>query len=92
MDDRYVLVTTEHRGVFFGKLVEDRQKTVVISEARNVVFWSQECRGFLGLASQGPQKGSKVGPAAPSITLYGVTSLAECSSEAVAKFEAEPWS
>lgn len=88
---RYVLVTTSHRGVFFGRLVEDRIETVVLAEARNCLYWSKETRGFLGLASTGPQGGSKVGPAVPTLTLYGVTCLADCTEKARVCWEAGPW-
>lgn len=86
-----VLVTTIHRGVFFGELVEENGDSVKLSGARNCVYWPAETKGFLGLAFAGPPKGSKVSPAAPSITLRGVTSISECTPEAVERWEAGPW-
>jgi len=87
-----VVVTTIHRGVFFGELVEEKDDVVKLLNARNCVYWPAETRGFLGLAFAGPPKGSKVGHAAPSITLRGVTSISECTDEAVAAWEKGPWS
>jgi hypothetical protein len=86
-----VVVTTIHRGVFFGELVEEKDDVVKLSGARNCVYWPVETRGFLGLAATGPGNGSKVGPAAPSITLRGVTSISECTPEAAAAWESGPW-
>ncbi len=89
----YVLVTTEKRGVFFGKVVDrdDDKKTITLTEARNCIYWSEDVRGFLGLAANGPTAGCRIGPAASKLELNGVTSISECSDKAVAAWEAEPW-
>lgn len=86
-----VVVTTKHRGVFFGTLVSRDKTDVVLSDARLCVYWSSLTKGFVGLASTGPLKGSKVSPAAPKLELLDVTSVVECSDEAVEKWESEPW-
>lgn len=90
----HVIVTTSHRGVFFGKLDDryDGQPVVRISDARMVVYWSADCRSVVGLAANGPSAGCKIGPAAPAITLRDVTSVIEVADSAVKKFEAMPWS
>jgi hypothetical protein len=46
--------------------------------------------GFMGLASMGPDKECKVGPAA-DITVRKITAVLECSPQAVEKWEAAPW-
>ena len=87
-----VLVTTEHRGVFYGTLVEDdAPKSVRLTAARNVVYWSEDAKGFLGLAAQGPSSKCRIGPAA-SVTLYGITCVADVTPAAAEAFEAAPWS
>lgn len=87
-----VLVTTEHRGVFFGYLVgEPSKEKVMLSDARNVVYWTNHERGFLGLASAGPGKGCRVGPQVSELTLWDITSVAAVSDEAKAAWEASPW-
>lgn len=96
MQGKYVLVTTIHRGVFFGKLVEEKGSGhsdwwVVLSEAQNIPYWSAETKGFLGLAAYGPQKGSRVGPRVPSLKLQGVTSVAEMTDEAVTAWKGMQW-
>lgn len=87
-----LVVSTEHRGVFFGYGEPSDADTIRLENARMVVYWSEETRGFTGLASTGPADGSRVGPPAPAITLRGVVSVMECSPEATARWESGPWS
>ena len=87
-----VVVTTKHRGVFFGTL-EDRKETEVhLSDARNCLYWSSDTRGFVGLASTGPKDGSRVSPSAPKLELVDVTAVLHCSDEAVEAWESGKWS
>lgn len=87
---RPVLVTTAHRGVFFGYAEETSGETIKLKRARNVIYWPVANKGFLGLASMGPLEGSRVGPAA-DIELRGVTCVAECTFESVSRWETAPW-
>jgi hypothetical protein len=89
--NRNVVVTTKHRGVFFGHMVEQEGTTVTLENARNCLCWSRVMRGFVGLATIGPNKDCRVGPAAKTIVLYDVTAIIEASDEAAAAWEAEPW-
>lgn len=88
--ERPVLVTTEARGVFFGYADDTGGDTIHLRRGRNILYWPKECKGFLGLAVVGPLQGSRVGPAA-DIELRKVTCIAECTPEAVKRFEEEPW-
>lgn len=92
MIEKHVIVTTAHRGVFYGRLVEDTGENVTLEDARNVLVWSKATRGFLGLAQRGPQEGSRVGPKVPRLVIRGVTAMALCTPEAVQQWESEPWS
>ena len=88
---RAVLVTTVHRGVFFGYLLgEPSKERVVLRNARNVVRWSGT-RGFLGLAASGPTDQCRIGPRVPELTLWDITSVTTCTPEAVQRMEAAPW-
>lgn len=88
-----VLVTTAHRGVFFGyQSIGLKQETISLEDARNVLYWSTDVKGFLGLAATGPSKSCRIGPKVPELTLVDVTSVAKLTPEAVEKFEAAPWS
>ena len=88
---RPLLVTTAHRGVFFGYGVASTDKIIRIEEARMCVSWSQDVHGIVGLAAKGPSKNCKITAAAPAITLQDVTSVMEVSEEAEAKWKQEPW-
>jgi len=87
-----VVVTTAHRGIFFGYLEElnEAQKTIHLSKARNCLFFESSVRGFVGLASSGPSDGCRVGPAA-QMTLYDITAVLIASPEAVERWEKAPW-
>ena len=88
--ERAVLVTTTHRGVFFGFATKTDGESIALRAARNCLYWPAENKGFLGLASMGPMKGSRVGPAA-DIELRDITCVAEVSTAAIAAWESAPW-
>lgn len=87
---RAVLVTTEHRGVFFGYATDTSGETITLKNARNCIYWSASVKGFLGLAATGPNADCKIGPRA-DLTLRAITSVAEVTPEAVTAWEAQPW-
>ncbi len=88
--ERPVLVTTQHRGVFFGYATETDGESIKLRSARNCVYWTSDVKGFLGLAATGPSKGCKIGPAA-DIELRDITCVAECSVAATQAWETAPW-
>ena len=89
-----VLVTTKHRGVFFGYIEEESRGTLpqqlALVKARNCIYWDSSVKGFLGLAASGPTSACRIGPQA-DITLYDITSVADVTPEAVARWESAPW-
>jgi len=90
--EQAVMVTTEFRGVFFGYMSEPPvDGSVTIKRARNCVYWSQDVKGFMGLAATGPTRDCKIGPAVPSLTLNKITAVIEVAKEAVEKWEGAPW-
>lgn len=88
---RPVIVTTAHRGVFFGYATETDGETITLRRARLCVYWTSDLRGFMGLASKGPGQGCKIGQPA-DITLRAITSVVEVSPEAVKRWEEGVWS
>ena len=88
--ERAVLVTTSHRGVFFGYTTDTDGATIALRAARNCIYWPSDNKGFMGLAAMGPLKGARVGPAA-DIELRDITCVAEVQVEAVKAWEAAPW-
>lgn len=85
--ERYVLVTTAHRGVFFGLLADQNGNSISLNSARCAIYWNTR-GGFLELAEKGPNDGSRIGSTAPSIQLFDVTSVADVTPEAVKKWRA----
>ncbi len=89
--ERAVLVTTAHKGVFFGYAKDTDGAIIKLRAARNCIYWPTEQKGFLGLASQGPVSGARIGPAA-DLELRDITSVAVCTPAAVEAWEKAPWS
>ena len=92
MKRQAVLVTTIHRGVFFGYMTQSvKAKTITIEDARNCIYWSADVKGFLGLAATGPTNSCKIGPKVPELTLTDVTSVSKVTPEAEEKWGKAPW-
>ena len=89
--ERPVLVTTAHKGVFFGYAKDTSGAIISLRAARNCIYWPTDQKGFLGLASTGPVNGARIGPAA-DLELRDITSVAVCTPQAVEAWEKAPWS
>ena len=88
--NRPVIVTTKHRGVFFGYADDTDGDPIKLKRARLCVYWSADCKAFMGLASNGPTSGCRIGPAV-DIELREITAVLEVSADAVKRWEAAPW-
>jgi hypothetical protein len=87
---RPVIVTTAHRGVFFGYAKDTSGETIKLLKSRLCVYWSSDCKGFMGLASNGPTKNCRIGPPA-DVELRNITSVIEVSPEAEQAWLAGAW-
>lgn len=87
---RPVLVTTAHRGVFFGYATATDGDTIKLTQSRLCINWSADVKGFMGLASTGPSASCRIGPPA-DIELRSITAVAEVTPAAVKAWEAAPW-
>lgn len=82
-----VIITTSHRGVFFGELLSGTEaRTVTLKNARMGIYWATS-KGLFELADVGPNSKSKIGSVALEITLHDVTAVVVCSEAAIAKWE-----
>ncbi len=82
-NERAVLVTTKHRGVFFGFVNGDELgRTVTLKRCRNCIFWHESVGGFLGLAKHGPNDSCRIGSESELTQLWDVTSVSEVTDEA----------
>lgn len=88
--ERAVLVTTTHRGVFFGYTSDIDGATITLRAGRNCLFWDKTVKGFAGLANVGPIGQCRVGPAV-DIQLRDITSVSLVTDEAVKVWETAPW-
>lgn len=86
---RPVIVTTEYRGVFFGYADDTSGDTITLKNARNCIFWSARTGGFMGLASDGPGPGSRIGKRVDQIELRKVSSVIEMTASAAAAWDRE---
>lgn len=87
-----VLVTTEGGGAYYGHYTTDAQapEKLELENARIIVEWQTGELGFLVLASVGPDGYATISPAVSNLTIFNVTSIAECSVEAAAIYDALP--
>lgn len=88
--ERAVLVTTAHRGVFFGYATKTDGPTIQLRGMRNCISWTSSIKGFMGLASSGPDNNCRIGPRAGG-ELRDITGVWECTPSAVEAWEKAPW-
>lgn len=88
--EQAVVVTTAHRGVFFGYAKNVDAEVIELRAARLCSYWSKAMKGFMGLASGGPDSECRIGPPA-NIKLRNITSVVAVTPDAVVKWEAAPW-
>lgn len=88
--ERAVLVTTAHKGVFFGFATETGGSTIKLRAGRCCVYWSADLQGFMGLAAMGPNSSCKIGPAA-DIEVRDITAVVEVTDAAAEKWTKARW-
>lgn len=79
---RPVIVTTEYRGVFFGYAESTEGDTIVLTDARNCIYWDESIRGFMGLASTDSIDRCRIGAKTKQIELRRITSVIEVEPQA----------
>jgi hypothetical protein len=90
LKEKAVLVTTQHRGVFFGYATDTSGDSINLRSGRMCIYWSADLRGVVGLAVVGPGKDCRVGPAT-NMNIRDVTAVMEVSKIAVRRWEEAPW-
>ena len=83
--ERPVIVTTEHRGVFFGYATDTSGDRFQLKRARMAIYWGTT-RGVMQLAESGPTYKSKISAKA-DIEVRGVTTVFDVSPDAEAKWK-----
>ena len=85
--ERSVIVTTEHKGVFWGYATDTSGDRINLRSARMAIYFGTT-RGVMELAETGPTGASKVSARA-DIEIRRVTAVFEVTPEATAKWEAK---
>jgi len=83
-----ILVTTQHRGVFFGYVPKSQdltKRTMALLDARMAIYWGTE-KGVMQLAATGPTSKSQIGARADIPVLHDITGVFAVSPEAVEKW------
>lgn len=85
-----IIVTTEFRGVFFGYVKNDKKAPaeIELTGVRNCIYWAKEIGGYLGLASEGPNKDCRIGKEVSELKLYKITSVTPVTDSAAKKWKA----
>ena len=86
-----LMITTAHRGVFFGYGHPSDKQTITVEKARMCVYWDASMKGVLGLATKGPGNACRISQAVPKLTLRDVTAVFETTPEAAEAWEKAPW-
>ena len=86
--ERPVIVTTEHRGVFYGWSSDTTGTTVILKRARMAIYFGTT-RGVLELAETGPTAKSKISARA-DLDVRKITAVMEVTETAAKAWEAHP--
>lgn len=89
--ERPVMVTTAHRGVFFGYAADTSGEVIKLARVRMCIYWSKDCKGILGLTDKGPSASCKIGRPCSAAELRNITAVFDVSPEAAQAWEAAPW-
>ena len=87
---RAFVVTTAHRGVFFGYAEKVDGETISLNRSRLCTYWSPAMKGFTGLASKGPDANCRIGEPV-DLTLRNITAVLAVTPDAVKLWETGPW-
>jgi hypothetical protein len=84
-----ILITTEHRGVFFGYVPEDQDmtaRTMALKSARCAIYWATKT-GVAELAAIGPNENSRIGAEADIEAIHDITAVWAVTAEAEAAWK-----
>ena len=83
-----ILVTTEHRGVFAGLVLDNQDldaRTMRLEDARCAIYWGTT-KGVVQLAHTGPTGTSRIGSPATLEALHDITAVWAITPEAWEKW------
>lgn len=83
-----VLITTQHRGVFFGQVPDDQDlaaRTMALKGARCAIYWGTT-KGVAELAETGPTSKSRIGAPCDLEAIHDITAVWAVTEEAAKKW------
>ena len=84
-----VLITTQHRGVFFAQISESADLTAKmltdLKNCRMAIYWGTT-KGVMELATEGPNSNSKIGSPADIDVLHDITAVFNVTDKAAEKW------
>jgi hypothetical protein len=83
--ERPVIVTTTHRGVFFGWATNTNGDIIHLRRCRMCIAWGTT-RGFMQLAESGPTSTTRLSAPA-DIEIRGITSVTEVTADAADRMD-----
>lgn len=89
--ERWVLVTTSHRDVWYGRTDADHtDASLVLSDARHCYYFDTS-EGIGQLTRRGPGARAKIGAIVGRLSIRDVVGVLDCTPEAVEAFAAAGW-
>jgi len=86
-----ILITTQHRGVFFAQVEESMDLTpktlTKLKNCRMAIYWGTK-RGIMELAEDGPNSNSKIGSPADVDVMHDITAIFLVTDKAAEKWKA----
>ncbi len=84
-----ILITTQHRGVFFAQVEESTDLTqkmlTNLKNCRMAIYFNTK-RGVMELAQDGPNSGSRIGAPADVDVMHDVTAVFSVTDKAAEKW------
>ena len=84
-----ILITTQHRGVFFAQIDDSTdltQKTLTkLKNCRMAIYWGTT-KGVMQLADEGPTSSSKIGAPADVDVMHDITAIFSVTDKAAEKW------
>lgn len=84
-----ILITTQHRGVFFAQIEESTDLTSkMLTNLKNcrMAIYFNTTKGVMELAQDGPNKGSRIGAAGDVDVMHDVTAVFSVTDKAAEKW------
>jgi len=88
----YLIILTEFKEIFAGWSTDNPEGDIIkLAQARQVVYYSADTKGLLGLAANGPGKDSRVSNECPQVVVRKPVNVLLASDAAIERFKSIIW-